>query len=131
LEFEEGLQREYERRQQAIRAAVAAGSIEARTAWPEFFAPPAGTEQVAFPSNSADMSQFNWEKPSEERAKQELDMLMHGARVTVSDLPDPAAGKVPPPVATPPPPRDAEKSLRPGPRRMPPPPGDLSALEWP
>lgn len=107
------MEREKDRRERAIAAAVAAGAIDPRAAWPEFFAHPGG-DQDAFPSAGADMSGFTWENPTEERAKQELETLMRGARVTLPDpAAHPAAGYSAPP-AQPPPPREPPAPLRPG-----------------
>lgn len=123
------MEREKERRERALAAVVAARLADPRAVWPDLFAVPGG-DQEAFPSTAADMTDFRWEKPSEQQARDELEMLMHGARVTVPD-PEahPAAGKVPPPPAAAPPPREPPKYLRPG-ARLRPPDGDRSALEW-
>jgi hypothetical protein len=118
LVFQEGLDREAERVQGALRAAVAAGRADPVAVWPEYFGKPQGDED-AFPVQGADMSGFTWEAPSAEQVAAELEAMMHGASVQVRD------GQV----ATPPPPREPEAGLRPGPRQRAQDP-DPSALEW-
>jgi hypothetical protein len=87
--------------------------------WPEYFGKPKD-DQEAFPAVDADMSDFKWEKPTAEQVAAELEQMMHGARVGLRD------GQV----ATQPPPREPEVSLRPGTGRFRPPPADASELEW-
>lgn len=120
------MEHEKDRRDRALAAAVAAGRADALRVWPDLLGAPQG-DDTAFPTSTTDMSSFRWEKPSQARAEQELEMLMHGARVTLPDPQDhPARGKQAP-VAVPPPPRDRPVKLRPGQRRQA---ADASELEW-
>ena len=116
LIFREGTQREQERVQAALRAAVAGRWADPAKVWPEYFGKPAADED-AFPETGADMSGFRWEQPDEQRIAAELEQMMHGARVTLTDG-----------VAAAPPPREQEAALRPMTSRMGP--NDASELEW-
>lgn len=116
LIFREGARRETERAQAALCAVVAANRADPAKVWPEYFGKPAADED-AFPSVGADMSQFRWEAPDEERIAAELEQLMHGARVTLADG-----------VAAAPPPREQEAALRPMTSRMGP--NTPEELEW-
>jgi hypothetical protein len=117
LIFRENRQREDDRAQGALRAAVAAGRADPEKAWPEYFAKPAPDEEEAFPSADADMSRFTWEQPDQERMTEELEQLMHGARVT---LREDGAAPAPPP--------EPQAELRPMVSRMGP--ADPAELEW-
>jgi hypothetical protein len=119
LIFKEGIEREKDRVQGALRAAVAAGRADPVRVWPEYFAKPDDDEE-SFPTAGADMSGFKWEAPTAEQVAAELEQMMHGARVSMRD------GQV----AAPPPPREPEARLRPGNPRLRRPPADASELEW-
>jgi hypothetical protein len=120
LIFKEGIQRQEDRLQAALRAVTAGHWVkDPKKIWPEYFGDPGGNED-AFPSADADMSDFRWEKPTAEQVAAELEMMMRGAHVAMRD------GQV----ATPPPPREPEASLRPGTGRFRPPPAGADELEW-
>ncbi len=118
LIFREGIQRQQESLQAALRAVVAAGRADPARVWPEHFGKPQG-DDFAFPETGADMSGFQWEKTSAAQVADELEMMMRGAHVTLPDQ-----------VAQPPPPREPEAGLRPGTGRFRPSPADASELEW-
>jgi hypothetical protein len=124
LVFRDNQRRQEERVQGALRAAVAAGRADPEKVWPDIFGKPAQAADSAFPSTGADMSEFRWEKPDEERMAAELEQLMHGARVSLRE----EGGDGPP--LPPPPPAEPPVSLRPGAQPPSPVPGDPSSLEW-
>lgn len=108
----EGQDKVTERRQLILRAAVAGRWADPKSAWPDIFAVPEDDGQ-AVPVEGADLSDFTWETPTAQSAESDLEALMQGARVTMPAVPDPAAGKQPPPFP-PPPPEAPETALRPG-----------------
>ena len=123
LVFRENQRRQEERVQGALRAAVAGRWADPEKAWPDIFGKQKESVE-AFPSADADMSEFRWEQPDEQRMAAELEQLMHGARVSLRE----ESGQDGPPLA--PPPAEPPVSLRPGTRQPAPVTGDPSSLEW-
>jgi hypothetical protein len=109
--FLEGQDRLRDHYSRVAYAAVAGRWMEPRDVWPDIFPRDDGTGN-AVPSEGADMSQFTWEHPAEDRAQAELEQLLRGAKVTMPAGPDPAEGMAPPPVLPPAPP-SPPVSLRP------------------
>ena len=122
LIFRENSRRQEERVQAALRAAVAGHWADPRNAWPDIFGIPAPDAGESFPTVGADMSEFQWEKPDQERMAAELEALMHGARVQLRGPGGEEGPPLVPPAAAPP------VRLRPGVAT--PVPGDPSSLEW-
>jgi hypothetical protein len=99
---------------------VAAGRVDPATAWPDIFGTPKSDED-AFPEVGADMSDFTWEQPTAEQAADELEELMHGARVSLTGTGDEPVFAAPPSM-----PPEPEVALRPGV----PVPASVDELEW-
>jgi hypothetical protein len=79
--------RDEDRADRVRAAAVASGRADLRAAWPEFFAAavPEGPQEpgvapevaeTAFPSTDADMSDFQWERPTPESFQGDMDALL-------------------------------------------------------
>jgi hypothetical protein len=80
-------ERQEDRADRVRAAAVVSGRADLRTAWPEFFSavpevPGEGPEvdpevaETAFPSTDADMSDFQWERPTPESFQSDMDALL-------------------------------------------------------
>jgi len=117
LIFRENRRRQEDRLQAALCAVVASGKGDPAKAWPEYFGEAQADDEESFPETGADMSQFTWEQPDQERMQSELEMLMRGAHVTLRDG-EPAEPPEPPPQA----------ALRPMVSRMGP--ATAEELEW-
>jgi hypothetical protein len=92
LDGQEARRRRLEDRLDAARAAlVTSGRIDIKTAWPEFFGTTPGAAgpgkddepgvsqevaETAFPSTDADMSDFEWERPTPESFRADMDALL-------------------------------------------------------
>jgi hypothetical protein len=124
LVFRDNQRRQEERVQGALRAAVAGRWADPEKAWPDVFGKPKPASDEAFPSADADLSEFRWEKPDEQRMAAELEQLMHGARVSLRE----ETGEDGPPLV--PPPAEPPVRLRPGAPQPAPVTGDPSSLEW-
>lgn len=84
-------------------AAVGAGQMTLKGAWPEFFGVQAGPDgapamegteegELAFPSTDADMTEFEWEQPTPEDFASDMDALLALNRnVALPEPPDPPA----------------------------------------
>jgi hypothetical protein len=79
--------RQEDRADRIRQAVVAAGRVDLRAAWPEFFgkdaqAVPDVSEvapevaETAFPATDADMSDFTWERPTPDSFRSDMDALL-------------------------------------------------------
>jgi hypothetical protein len=78
-----------DRRDMVLASAVAAGTITAIQAWPEYFGEDQG-DPGAFPSTGADMSGFQLEEATPASFEDDMEALVAASeRVTIRDQPAP------------------------------------------
>jgi hypothetical protein len=100
LYYLDGIARQDQARESALRAVVSAGKYPPEEAWPQWFAlpPPAEPEEAVFPDVNADMSEFQWERPTEESFAADLAALVAASpSITIREEPPPAAPQPPGP----------------------------------
>lgn len=95
VQFLDSVQALRDRRDMVLASAVAAGTITAIQAWPEYFGDDQG-DPGAFPSTDADMSGFQLEETTPQSFEEDMDALLAASeRITIRDQPAPEPPQLP------------------------------------